>query len=290
MHKKKVMRFLCLTLVFGLVLTSGALSFAEEFAPEEEAPDTWEVAVPAAEVLLPLDPTDTTEVVDAKIKAAEGAVAANKPVSLFVSLTNFTDINLVVVEFTFDADYLNFTNGVFTALNGLSLMLAKVPDTNESGMQKVEVTLMVPGAFISSGDEVDILRIDCVAKSKTGKTAVTLTNIQVLGKMPSGNSGEKDSQITAPLAEIAIVGWTPVFSKYDLNKGPVEGSNSVVDSADLSIAVYFYQMRSTDSNWETPGYNNVTPKQADVNGSGIVNLADLIEIMVNYGVYSTVPG
>jgi len=263
MHIKKVMRVVCLTLVFGLVLTSGAFTFA----------------------------TDTTEVVDVKIKAAEGAVAVNRPVSLFVSLENFTDINLVIVEFTFDADYLNIAGaGALTALNGLSIMLANVPNNPVSGMQKGEVVLMLPNTFMSSGDEVDILRIDGVAKSKIGKTAVTLTNIQVVGKLPSGDSGEMDSQITAPLAEIAIVGWIPVFSKYDLNKGPVDGFNSVVDSADLSIAVYFYQMRSTDANWETQSFNNVSAKQADVNGSGIVNLADLIEIMANYGVYSTVPG
>ena len=290
MHIKKVMRLICLTLVFGLVLTSGALSFAEEFAPEEEAPDAWEVAVPAAEVLLPSDATDATEVVYVKIKAAEGAVAANRPVSLFVSLANFTDINLVVVEFTFDADYLNIAAfGACTALNGLMILQAEISEIQGS-MYKGKVTLAVPGSFKSSEDEVDIMRIDGVAKGKIGKTVVTLTVAEVYGKLPPNDSGEKDSQITAPVAEIGIVGWTPVFSKYDLNKGPIDGFNSVVDSADLAIAVYFYQMRSTNANWETPSYSNVSAKQADVNGSGVVNLADLIEIMANYGVYSTSPG
>jgi len=114
----------------------------------------------------------------------------------------------------------------------------------------------------------------------------------VVGKKSSGLSGETTCLIIGPEAEVAILDWEPVFSKYDLNKGPLSSDrmSSTVDAIDLSIAVYFYQMRSTDADWETPGFNNVTAKQADVNASGIVNLADLIEIMANYGVYSTFPG
>ena len=236
---------------------------------------------------------DEIAVVYAEIRAAEGAVVVNKPASLSVSLTNFTDINLVTVEFTFDADYLNFAGvDALTALNGFSIMSASISAIYGSSFYKGEVVLMAGGVFLSSADAVDVLRIDGLAKGKIGDAVVKLTDVSVFGKKSSGLSGEMVCKIIAPEAEIAIVDWTPVFSKYDLNKGPLSSDrmSSAVDAIDLSIAVYFYQMRSADADWETPGFNNVAAKQADVNASGIVNLADLIEIMANYGVYSTFPG
>jgi len=228
---------------------------------------------------------------EASISAAEDVVVVNKPVDVFVALNNMNDVNLVELEYTFDADYLGF-NGVhaLTALNGFSIVEASVSNYYGSSLYKGKVTLMHPGGFVTCREATDILQISGVAKGNIGDTAVTLDSIGVFGKDAEGNAGEQDARIVAGAAEIAIVDWTPVFSVYDLNKGPVNGKTSIVDALDLSIAVSFYQMRDTDADWEVPGYNNCTAKAADVNGSGVVNLADLIEIMANYGPYSIFPG
>jgi len=235
---------------------------------------------------------DELAVCYATVGASEGSVVINKPVSYTFSLANFTGVNLVSIEFTFDAEYLNFAGvSSLTALNGFSIMSASISAIYGSSFYKGEVVLMAPAAFLSSEDALGILRIDGFTKGKIGSALVKLTDITVVGNK-SGASGEFACLITVPEAEVSVIDWEPVFSKYDLNKGPLSSDRltSVVDAIDLSIAVYFYQMRSTDAAWETPGFNGVTAKQADVNASGIVNLADLIEIMANYGVYNTFPG
>jgi len=222
---------------------------------------------------------------------AEDVVVVDKPVDVFVALNYMNDVNLVELEYTFDADYLSF-NGThaLTALNGFSILDASVESYYGSSLYKGKVTLMYPSGFVTCREATDVLQISGVAKGNIGDTAVTLDSIIVVGKDAAGKAAEWDARIVAGAAEIAIVDWTPVFSVYDLNKGPVDGKFSMVDSLDLSIAVNFYQMRATDADWETAGYNNCTAKEADVNKSGVVNLADLIEIMANYGPYSIFPG
>ena len=231
--------------------------------------------------------------VEASISAEEEVVVVDKPVDVFVALNYMNDVNLVELEFTFDSAFLDIKGvSALKALGGFSILDASVESYYGSSLYKGKVTLMYPGGFITCREATDILQISGAAKGNIGDTAVTLDSIIVVGKNASGKAAEWNTKIIAGAAEIAIVNWTKVFSVYDLNKGPLnsDGTISIVDAIDLSIAVNFYQMRDTDADWETAGYNNCTAKEADVNKSGVVNLADLIEIMANYGPYSVFPG
>ena len=226
------------------------------------------------------------------IGAAEGIVTVDKPVEVFVSLENINDVNLVELAYTYDSDYINFdgTNAL-EALNGFDIVSASVSNYFGSSIYKGVVTLMVPNGFVTSAGAVNILSISGVATGNTtASTVVSLDSIRVIGQNTSGFADDWTCVIDVKEAEIAIVDWVPVFSKYDLNKGSLNGKFSMVDALDLSIAIWYYQRRSTDADWEVPDYNNVEPYKADVNGSGVVNLADLIEILANFGPYNVFPG
>ena len=229
----------------------------------------------------------------AAVNASKDEVVIEKPIDFTISVEEMIDVNLISLDFTFDASYFDIKGtGALTALNGFSILSASIESTYGSSIYKGSVVLMSGAAFISSKDALDILNISGVAKEKLGDTALTLDSITLVGKKMSGKSGEWECEIVKGAADVSVIYWTQVFSPYDLNKGPVSagGTMSIVDAVDLSIAVYFYQMRSTDADWNTPGFNGVTADEADVNNSGVVNLADLIEIMANYGPYSVFPG
>jgi len=232
-------------------------------------------------------------IAEASIRASGDAVVVNKPIDFTVSVENMIDVNVIEVQFTYDSDYfdINGTNAL-TALGGFSILEASISSTYGSSLYKGTVTLMSAGSFITNKGALDVLKISGSTRGKIGDTSVTLDNITLVGKKASGLSGEWDCAIVAGAADVSVIDWVPVFSEYDLNKGPLSSDRmtSIVDALDLSIAVAFYQMRDTDADWETPGYNNCTAKEADVNGSGIVNLADLIEILAHYGPYSVFPG
>ena len=55
-----------------------------------------------------------------------------------------------------------------------------------------------------------------------------------------------------------------------------------VDQLDITIAQAFYQARSTDSDWNTPGANGAAPSACDVTGDGVVDIQDLIAIYLNF--------
>jgi len=232
-------------------------------------------------------------IAEASITASTDAVVVNKPIDFTISVENMIDVNLIDVEFTYDASYFDIGGAAaLIPLGGFSILSASIESSYGSSIYNGKVTLMSGGAFITEKGVLDILKFSGSSKGKIGDTAVTLDSITLFGKKASGNSGEWDCAIVAGAADVSVKDWVEVFSKYDLNKGPVSADRmtSIVDALDLSIAVSFYQMRDTDPDWESPGFNGVTAKLADVNGSGVVNLADLIEIMANYGPYSVFPG
>ena len=74
------------------------------------------------------------------------------------------------------------------------------------------------------------------------------------------------SKLSSPTTHSAV---TKIFSIYDLN------DDNSVGMADLSLAFYFYQSQAGDANWDAA-------KVADVNGDGVVDMLDLLEIYANF--------
>ena len=64
--------------------------------------------------------------------------------------------------------------------------------------------------------------------------------------------------------------------KYDLNK------DGKIDESDLAIAVFYYLKNDLEADWEEVKFDIASAKDCDVARNGVVDLADLIEIMANY--------
>ena len=71
--------------------------------------------------------------------------------------------------------------------------------------------------------------------------------------------------------------WT--LNKYDLNK---DGS---IDETDILYLVYFYQWNDRDAGWDTVDLYGIFAKDCDFQVNGKVDLADMIELTANYGIY-----
>ena len=212
----------------------------------------------------------------ASIRADEANVIPNSPVSYTVSLSNMEDVNLVTLKFTASADYVNLNLAdSFTAENGFSLLGPVAWKDLGGNLWQGTVKLMCPAGFVTQAGPLDILTISGVAKDALGDATITLTDLTVVGRL-DGNSAELPSLIKTAEATTSVVARQPVYSKYDLNR------DGKIDDLDLGIAIYFYLRSSTEPNWETPEYNGRSAKDADVTGNGLVDLADLVEIMANY--------
>jgi len=196
------------------------------------------------------------------------------PINYTVSLAGVKDIGAVSFDFTIDTANQLFDPGTaVTALNGFSILTQKWTDLG-GGLQKCSVTLVYPG-FITAASPLDILAVKTSALNKTGEAAMTISNMEITGNA-GGMSGYRHNTIIGATATTNISDYPPVYSKYDLNH------DGKIDMLDTNIAVYFYLKTSSSPGWDTDKFDIATAKDADVNGSGRVDLADLIEIVAHY--------
>jgi len=223
--------------------------------------------------------TDTYDIVVEKIKAyvtadAEAAYCGD-PIGYTVSIDNVAaGVGTVSLNFTVDTanQKLDLATAV-TPLSGFTTLSLKWTDLG-GGVWKGAVTLMYPG-FITSEAPIDIVKIATKAGDKAGVATVEISGLSVTGNV-GGNSGYLGSEIIVGQAETEVVVKQPIYSKYDLNH---DGKINVLDT---NIAVFFYLKSSASPGWDTELFDRATAKEADVNGSGRVDLADLIEILANY--------
>ena len=196
------------------------------------------------------------------------------PATYTVSLANMKDVGTVTLDFTVNSNYLNLDYAkALTAMNGFSILSQKWVDIG-GGLWKGTVTLMYPG-FITNAGPLDILTISGSVFSEAGIATATLTAIEATGNV-GGKSAYILCNIFTSQATTSVSEKTKVYSKYDLNK------DGRIDILDTTIAVNFYRERYVNPGWATIMFDGASAKDADVNGSGLVDLADLIEIMANY--------
>ena len=141
-------------------------------------------------------------------------------------------------------------------------------------MYKGTVKLMCPG-FVTSGAPLEILKLSGSALSVLGQTTITLTDFMVTGNM-DGFSGTMPSMIRTASATTDIVARAPTYSKYDLNQ------DGKINELDLAIAVFYYLANDLEPDWATVKFDIASAKDCDVAVNGVVDLADLIEIIANY--------
>jgi hypothetical protein len=193
-----------------------------------------------------------------------------------VTLSNMKGAGTVTLSLTANGNNLV---GNATALGGFTILDQRWESVG-GGEWKGTFTLMYPG-FATNAGSVDVLKISGTAGNLGSKTA-KLSDLAVAGNV-NGMSGYLSSAIVKAEATTVVVSKVPVYSKYDLNR------DGAVDILDTNIAVYFYLKNSGGADWAVESFNGRAPKDADVNNNGIVNLADLIEIMANYGPYNVYP-
>ena len=208
------------------------------------------------------DPDQPEAAVSADVALRNAGLADRNP-SFRLALKHAKNVTTVSVRFTVDASTVSVTglngfqvlgqpkgsvvNGKYTG----EVMLAYLSDGRTAFTQTGETGI---ASFVTNGD-TPTLKI----------TGVMLSGWDSDGKAIFGTTGSIDPD------EVKFVATT-----YDLN------GDGKVDQLDITIAQAFYQARSTESDWNTPGANGVAPSACDVTGDSVVDIQDLIAIYLNF--------
>ena len=194
-------------------------------------------------------------------------------VNYTISARNMPAVNGIELEFEVDGDFVSSKE--FAALSGFSIIGAGNYGTpiywrNAGNIWIGKATLLdmdsiagsgVPGTPPVSGD-FDILELVFnVVDGALGDAAVKLNSIKL-----SYSGVEIGADI---INGSAVTRFMQYYSPYDLNK------DGVIDIHDITYALQFLLAVPGDPNWD---------EAADVNGDGVVEIADLILILANYTV------
>lgn len=208
------------------------------------------------------DPSEPEAAVSADVNLRNSGLADGKP-SFRLALKNAKGVTTVSVRFTVDANTVSVSG-----LNGFTV-LDQPQGSYANGKYNGEVML----AYLNTGRtaftqtaETAIASIVTTGSTPTLKiTSVTISGWDSTGAAVFGTTGAIDPD------EIRFTA-----ANYDLN------GDGKVDQLDITIAQAFYQARSTDSDWNTPGANGAAPSACDVTGDGVVDIQDLIAIYLNF--------
>lgn len=208
------------------------------------------------------DPSEPEAAVSADVNLRNSGLADGKP-SFRLALKNAKGVTTVSVRFTVDANTVSVSG-----LNGFTV-LDQPQGSYANGKYTGEVML----AYLNTGRtaftqtaETAIASIVTTGSTPTLKiTSVTISGWDSTGAAVFGTTGAIDPD------EIRFTA-----ANYDLN------GDGKVDQLDITIAQAFYQARSTDSDWNTPGANGAAPSACDVTGDGVVDIQDLIAIYLNF--------
>lgn len=208
------------------------------------------------------DPSEPEAAVSTDVNLRNSGLADGKP-SFRLALKNAKGVTTVSVRFTVDANTVSvsglngftvldqpqggFANGKYTG----EVMLAYL-NTNRTAFTQTAETAIA--SFVTNGD-TPTLKI----------TGVTISGWDSTGAAVFGTTGDIDPD---------EIRFTAV--NYDLN------GDGKVDQLDITIAQAFYQARSTDIDWNTPGANGAAPSACDVTGDSVVDIQDLIAIYLNF--------
>lgn len=216
----------------------------------------------------PTEPTDPPEpsqpenAVSASAALRSAGLTNGQP-SFRFALKNAKNVATVRVQFTADTDAVSVTGA-----NGFTV-LDQAKGSVVGGKYTGEVMLVYVNAgrtAFTQSAETAIASFVTNGSTPTLKiTGVTISGWDSTGKAVYGTMGSIDPD------ELRFSAAT-----YDLN------GDGKVDQLDITIAQAFYQARSTDSDWNTPGANGAAPSACDVNGDNVVDIQDLILIYLNF--------
>ena len=252
--------------VFAAALSAAKSVSANADAAQGEVDEAKAALEAAMEALEAVEPADVT----AKLSvSAETETIYGSPVEFVISMRDLKQAANVAVEFEVDGTKLAYRD--FEALNGFIGV-----DTGDGavtwtelgdGMWKGRVLLMYlnNNEDLTATGPIDIARILFDALG-LGDVSLKVTSVRLAGFDESGEAVFLECEVERAEAATTVV---KVYSPYDLNK------NDIIDQLDLVTAQRFYQAREGDDGWDAA-------KIADVNNDGIVNMADLINIVLNF--------
>ncbi|MDR1066824.1 MAG: hypothetical protein LBL35_05265 [Clostridiales bacterium] len=198
------------------------------------------------------------------------------PVEFIVSLQGARQVRTVALEFQVNSENLEAGDNVIEILNNFeALKLEGRPDGVKwtslgDDLWKGEVTLIYLGsAGFTSAESADIFKLGRVAGS-IGSSKLTLTKLTV---------GENSPLDPAEISRDPDEAKNDIVKRYltwDVNH------DDKVDQADLNRALIHYRASKNDSGWDEADRYGYKPSQSDVNGDGVVDLIDILDIFTHY--------
>ena len=200
----------------------------------------------------------------------------NDDVVYNLSVSNAKDVLAVELEFTVDGSQLSGKglegqNG-FTSMNGILWTFAG------DGLWKGTVTLALPSGTTSgltSEAPVDIAKFFYAPKT-FGNAAMTITQARVVGLY-----GDTTNYLI-PVIDNGTATTVIARSKYDLNR------DGIVDALDLGIMLLYCGFNASAPGWNDlvkvndKWGNGVTAGMCDVNGDGLIDMLDLLDLFIHY--------
>ena len=221
---------------------------------------------------------DEADIVKAGIRTdAESDILDDIEYTLF--LRDAKNVLSFELEFEIDGDML--TGKAAQGLSGFALLDGISWSFAGGSSWKGSATFAYPAGDsngLSSTLQKDVATF-AFSPMGVGNAAFKLTGFKASG-LYEGTVSYFDSRIEADEATTNIA--QRKFSKYDLNK------DNKVDALDLGIMLLYCGFKETDQEWGVLVKVNdskgepVTAKMCDMNGDGLVDMLDLIDLFINY--------
>jgi len=195
-------------------------------------------------------------------------------------------VNVLAVDFEFMVDGTMLSSNSFETLNGFSAFEPIKWTDNGDGTWTGAVRIGCPAGDdngFTAAPYTDIAKFVFDSTGKLGEATLTITKLQITGLDPNGENAYGAVDFFNVVIEAGI-GTTVLLNKYDLNK------DGTVDLIDLGILLMYVGYNEDDPDWDTlvktkdKFGNDITPKDCDVNGDGEVDMADIVELLANFGV------
>jgi len=198
-----------------------------------------------------------------------------------LSLKEAVNILAIEVEFVVDSAMLSAVS--FETLSGFKMLEEVNWTTNSDGSWTGNVRF----GFQASGEDeygytaapyTDVAKFIFDSQNLLGKAELVITSLDIAG------FDERVGKVVYYNVELeAGTGVTVIHNVYDINK------DGFVDLLDLGIMLLYVGYTEDDAQWNTLTKvndvrgNPITAMNCDVNYDGEVDMADLIELMANFG-------
>jgi len=233
--------------------------------------------------------TNLMVVVDEVIETPPSVIAniGAKPVSHFQDTIEFElslkeAVNVLGVEVEFEVEGAMLAGAGFEALNGFTDIAPIDWTDNGDGTWKGSVVFGAPGGYgFTAEGPVTVAKFLFSSLGLLGDASLKITKLEVSGYDPDAEKGKGNVVFFNVDIETGLA-VTVLYNKYDLNK------DGFVDLLDLGIMLMYVGLKETDEAWGVSKVNDskgrpIFAKDCDVNGDGEVNMADLVELLVNFG-------